>query len=126
MSRFSDIDLDFLRNPFTNDVNILTNTDSIKRSVRNLVLYNFFEKPFKPRFGGDTKSKLFENANALTAIDVQEQIISVLSQSEPRVVLNDVIVIPNIDENGFVVTIDFTAVNSPQPIILEFSLERAR
>jgi len=126
MSRFSDIDLDFLRNPFTNDVNILTNTDSIKRSVRNLVLYNFFEKPFKPRFGGDTKSKLFENANALTAIDVQEQIISVISQSEPRVVLNDVVVIPNIDENGFVVTIDFTAVNSPQPIILEFSLERAR
>ena len=126
MSRFSDIDLDFLRNPFTNDVNILTNTDSIKRSVRNLVLYNFFEKPFKPRFGGDTKSKLFENANALTAIDVQEQIISVISQSEPRVVLNDVVVIPNIDENGFVVTIDFTAVNSPQPIILEVSLERAR
>jgi|TARA_B100000900_G_C20202603_1_gene562505 phage baseplate assembly protein W len=126
MSRFSDIDLNFEKNPFTNDVNVLTNTDGIKRSVRNLVLYNFFEKPFKPRFGGNTKAKLFENANALTAIDVQEQIENVINESEPRVSLNDVIVIPNIDQNGFNVSINFTPINTVQPVILQFALERAR
>ena len=72
MSRFSDIDLNFEKNPFTNDVNVLTNTDGIKRSVRNLVLYNFFENHSSPDLAEIQKPN-FENANALTAIDVPEQ-----------------------------------------------------
>ena len=63
MSRFSDLDLDFTLNPISKDVNILRDNEAIKRSVRNIVLYNFLEKPFKPTFGGNVTAQLFENVN---------------------------------------------------------------
>ena len=59
--RFSDIDLNFEINPLTKDVNILKNEDTVKRSVRNIVLTNFGEKKFQPFFGGNVLAQLFEN-----------------------------------------------------------------
>jgi len=37
---YRDIDLDFARNPVTNDVNVVEDVIAVKRSVRNLVLTN--------------------------------------------------------------------------------------
>ena len=48
---FRDIDLDFNRNPVTNDINVVENVIAIKRAVKNLVLTNFYERPFQPELG---------------------------------------------------------------------------
>ena len=57
---FKDFDLTFRRNPITNDVNTLSNEGAIKESVKNIVRYNFYEKPFLPNFGGNITGALFD------------------------------------------------------------------
>ena len=126
MSRFTDIDLNFTRNPITNDVNILRDSEAVRRSVRNIVLYNFLEKPFSPTFGGNVRGKLFENINSITALRIKGEIEKAIIDNEPRVSLRGVKVSPNLDRNAFDVTIVFNVNNNPAPVKVEISLERIR
>ena len=59
--KFRDIDLDFQRNFVTNDVNVVEDVIAIKRSVKNLVQTNFYERPFHPELGCGVRQLLFEN-----------------------------------------------------------------
>jgi len=45
---FRDFSLTFEKNAVTNDVLSLKNEAAIKASVKNIIMYNFFEKPFDP------------------------------------------------------------------------------
>jgi|TARA_R100000426_G_scaffold47982_1_gene35632 phage baseplate assembly protein W len=126
MNRFLDLDLNFMKNPISNDVNILKDVDAVKRSVRNIVLYNFGEKKFNPIFGGNVVAKLFESLDPMTAQSLKDSISRSIVQNEPRAFLNDVSVRPNLDRNAFDVSILFTVRNDPQPIKLDLSLERIR
>ena len=56
---YKDLDLDFGRNVVTNDVNKLTGVEAVKRSVRNLIQTNHFERPFHPELGGNVRALLF-------------------------------------------------------------------
>ena len=56
---YKDLDLDFSRNIVTNDVNKLTDVEAVKRSVRNLINTNHYERPFHPEIGSDVRSMLF-------------------------------------------------------------------
>jgi|TARA_E500000318_G_C3564658_1_gene215126 phage baseplate assembly protein W len=126
MSRFSDIDLNFTKNPITNDVNILRDSEAVRRSVRNIVLYNFLEKPFSPTFGGNVRGKLFENINSITALRIKGEIEKAIIDNEPRASLRGVKVSPDLDRNAFDVTIVFNVNNNPAPVKVEISLERIR
>jgi|TARA_A100001391_G_scaffold199019_1_gene181445 phage baseplate assembly protein W len=126
MSRFSDIDLNFTKNPITNDVNILRDNEAVRRSVRNIVLYNFLEKPFSPTFGGNVRGKLFENINSITALRIKGEIEKAIIDNEPRASLRGVKVAPDLDRNAFDVTIIFNVNNNPAPVKVEISLERIR
>ena len=126
MSRFSDIDLNFTKNPITKDVNILRDNEAVRRSVRNIVLYNFLEKPFSPTFGGNVRRKLFENINSITALRIKGEIEKAVIDNEPRASLRGVKVSPNLDKNAFDVTIVFNVNNNPAPVKVEISLERIR
>ena len=57
---YKDLDLDFGRNPVTNDVNKLTDVEAVKRSVRNLINTNHYERPFHPEIGSGIRGLLFE------------------------------------------------------------------
>ena len=57
---FKDFDLTFSRNPVTNDVNTIKIEVAIKEAVKNIVRYNFYEKPFLPNYGGNITGALFE------------------------------------------------------------------
>ena len=54
------LDLDFTRNAVTNDVNVVEDVIAVKRSVRNLVQTNFYERPFNPELGCGVRELLFE------------------------------------------------------------------
>ena len=86
---YKDLDLDFGRNVVTNDVNKLTDVESVKRSVRNLINTNHFERPFHPEIGGNVRALLFENMTPLTALNLQRKIEEVLSNFEPRATFVD-------------------------------------
>ena len=82
--QYRDLDLFFAKRSRDKDVNVLSNVTAIKRSVRNLVLTNFYEKPFHPEIGSGVRELLFENANPLTSIAISQAITDVINNYEPR------------------------------------------
>jgi len=126
MARFVDLDLDFTRNPITNDVSLKFNDEAVKRSIRNIVLTNTGEKPYIPEFGGNVKASLFENFTPITVVTLKGQLETAIRNFEPRANLLKVEVIDRIDSNELIVSIVFSILNSPDPITLEVPLERIR
>jgi len=83
---FRDFDLTFRKNPITNDVNTLKNEVAIKEAVKNIVRYNFYEKPFLPNYGGNITGALFELYAEGESSLIESQIKNIINLYEPRVV----------------------------------------
>jgi len=123
---FSDLNLNFTKNPATKDVARLTDVEAVKRSVRNLVLTNRFERPFHPEIGSSVRELLFENISPLTAVLLKDRIAEVINNFEPRAGLVDVNVNDQPDRNEYVVTVSFYVLNSPEPTDVTVYLQRLR
>ena len=123
---YKDLDLDFGRNTVTNDVNKLTDVEAVKRSVRNLINTNHFERPFHPEIGGNVRALLFENMTPLTALNLQRKIEEVLANFEPRAKITQIMADPDIDRNAYRLTIKFYVIGVQNPITVETFLERLR
>ena len=123
---YKDLDLDFGRNTVTNDVNKLTDVEAVKRSVRNLINTNHFERPFHPEIGGNVRALLFENMTPLTALNLQRKIEEVLNNFEPRAKITQILADPDIDRNGYKLEIKFYVIGIQNPITVETFLERLR
>ena len=82
---FKDFCLTFEKNAVTNDILALKDAAAIKESVKNIVLYNFYEKPFDPFFGGNIIGLLFENSTPTMALEVENRIEQSIEIHEPRV-----------------------------------------
>ena len=89
---FRDFSLTFEKNAVTNDILSLKNEAAIKESVKNIVLYNFYEKPFDPFFGGNVIGFLFENSTPTLALEVKNRIERSIEIHEPRVTAVSVVV----------------------------------
>jgi len=123
---YKDLDLDFGRNTVTNDVNKLTDVESVKRSVRNLINTNHFERPFHPEIGGNVRALLFEPMTPLTALNLQRKVEEVLNNFEPRAKITQILADPDIDRNGYRLEIKFYVIGIQNPITVETFLERLR
>ena len=123
---YSDLDLDFIAHPMTGDIVRKKGTEAIKRSIRNLILTNFYDRPFRPGIGSNAQKLLFENANHLTANFLVDAIKETINRFEPRVQLLRVDVIFDEDNNGYNATIVYSMVNRPEPIVTTLFLERLR
>ena len=121
--KFRDIDLDFGRNIVTNDVNVVEDVIAVKRSVRNLLSTNNYERPFKPGLGVDLRGMLFELNSTPTDV-LKDDIVELIEKFEPRVnVLN---IGTTFRGNTLNVTLEFAVINDPRPQELTLSLERVR
>ena len=123
---YKDLDLDFGRNTVTNDVNKLTDVEAVKRSVRNLINTNHFERPFHPEIGGNVRALLFEPMTPLTSLNLQRKIEEVLNNFEPRAKITQILADPDIDRNGYRLEIKFYVIGIQNPITVETFLERLR
>ncbi len=123
---FRDIDLDFERNTVTNDVNVVEDVIAIKRSVRNLVQTNYYERPFQPELGCGIRELLFEPFTPMTKVFLQRKIEEVLVNHEPRIQLQNVAVDDDQDRNRLVVDIYFYIVGVPGPQTVSTFLQRVR
>jgi len=115
--QYRDLDLFFSKNQGNGDVNKITGVEAVKRSIRNLVLLNFYEKPFNPEIGSDVRYLLFENMSPLTSVVLAEAIEDVIEDFEPRARLISVRAFPNLDRNEYEVTIEFFVVNTPTELV---------
>lgn len=96
------------------------------RSLRNLILTNHYERPFQPNVGSNVQKMLFEPVGPLTANYLQKEISDTIQNYEPRVQLDSVIVQMNPDQNSYTATITFYIQNQPNPVTINFLLERIR
>ena len=62
---FKDLDLNFTAHPILKDINKHVNEYAVINSVKNLVLTNFYERPFRPELGSNIRRMLFENVDNL-------------------------------------------------------------
>lgn len=123
---YTDLDLDFFKHPHTNDVTKKTGSEAIKRSIRNLIFTNYYERPFQPTVGSSVSAMLFENATVTTENFLKDAIKACINNFEPRVKLDDVIVNVDNDRNGFNVTLKYTILTRELPVVTTLFLERIR
>ena len=123
---FRDIPMSFNVHPVTGNMKLVANAESIKQSVKNIVLTNFYERPYQPELGGNVLAQLFENMSPITEYNVTQNIKRALENNEPRAVIEDIITTPVEDQNTLRVTIKFSVRNIPEPIEVDVLLERIR
>ena len=126
IKQYRDLDL-FFSKKSNKDVNKVTDIESVKRSVRNLILLNSYEKPFHPEIAGDVRGLLFELMTPLTSAVIARKIQDVIENFEPRARLTGVQAVPDFDRNAYEVTIYFYVVNAPTELVeVTQLLERLR
>ena len=122
---FRDFSLTFEKNAVTNDILSLKNEAAIKEAVKNIVLYNFYEKPFDPFFGGNVVGLLFENASPTMAADLQSRIADTINIHEPRVAHLETKVKWEEDRNQLDVSIRYVILGIPPKVdSLELALKQ--
>ena len=125
--QYKDLDLFFGTKQASNDINKVTDIQAVKRSVRNLVLLNHYEKPFHPEIGSGVRDILFEPMTPLTSHSLAVEIEDVIENFEPRAKLVGVRALPNLDRNEYEVSVEFYVVNAPTELVdLTIFLERLR
>ena len=126
VKQYRDLDLFFSRKS-NKDVNKVTDIEAVKRSVRNLVLLNSYEKPFHPEIAGDVRALLFENMTPLTSAVIARKVQDVIENFEPRARLTGVNATPNFDRNAYELSVYFYVVNAPTELVeVDALLERLR
>ena len=125
--KYVDLDLFFGRKSSNSDIQDLTNIKAVKRSVRNLILTNHYEKPFHPEIAGGIRGLLFELMSPFTAQQIAKKVEDVINNFEPRARLVAVRANPDLDRNAYDVTVEFYVVNAPTELVdLTVMLERLR
>ena len=123
---YIDLDLDFTRHPVTNDVVKITDVEAVKRSVKNLINTQFYERPFHPELGCGVRDMLFENYTPMTGIFMRRKIEEVLSNYEPRASLSSIQVNEQMDRSAIDVVVNFYVLNLPNPVSVTTTLQRIR
>ena len=125
--QYTDLDLFFGRKTSDNDVRKVTDAQAVKRSIRNLVQLNTYEKPFHPEISGGVRELLFEPMSPIVAAVIARKIEDVITNFEPRARLVSVRSIPDLDRNAYEVSVEFYIVNAPTELVdLSIMLERLR
>ena len=125
--QYKDLDLFFDKKNVSKDITKITDIAAVKRSIRNLVLTNHYEKPFHPEIGSGVRDMLFEPMSTLTAHVLTKKIEDVIENFEPRAKIVGVSAQPNLDRNEYQVTINFFILNAPTELVdLTLFLERLR
>ena len=125
--KYVDLDLFFGRKNSNSDVQDITNIKAVKRSIRNLILTNHYEKPFHPEIGSGVRDMLFENMTPITAHILARKVEDVINNFEPRARLVGVRAEPDLDKNLYEITIEFYVINQPTELVdLTVMLERLR
>ena len=123
---WADLNLKLTLHPIRKDIIPLRDDEAIKNSVKNLVLTNFFERPFQPQVGANLRGLLFEPADALTKYELSDGIKQVLIDYEPRIRVNRVGIEDQSDRNAYRITVHFQIIEMDLNTEVEIVLQRLR
>ena len=123
---FRDLDLNFTIHPVRKDINVHKNEYAVINSIKNLILTNHYERPFQPEIGSNIRRLLFEPVDSVTAAQIEREIAESINNFEPRAQISTVTAVGSPDENGYKIDLVFFIINNPNPISINFFLERIR
>lgn len=123
---FRDLDLNFIKHPINNDVSQLLDANAVKRALKNLILLEKGDKPFHPEINAGISEAFFENMGAIQSDQLKSKINSIIEKYEPRVLLTNLIVKPNLDGNDITVDFYFVIKNLQTPVSFSLVLSRNR
>ena len=113
---YKDLNLNFSINPVTSDVTTVTDVNAVKRSVRNLLITNHYDRPFHPEIGSNVQALLFENFGPITGNQLARQIEELIANFEPRARVESVECFPLPNTNTYDVRVYFYVENLPAEI----------
>lgn len=124
--QYTDLNLSLAIHPIKKDIIPLVNADAINQSLKALILTKHYERPFHPEIGCIVTSLLFEPVNAMTSALIQRSIQDVITNFEPRVLVQQILVDVRPDQNSYSVQVVYSIKNNPNPLVFTTFLERAR
>ena len=122
---YSDLDLTFAIKG-NNDVFKKNDAAAVKQAVKNLLLTNFGEKPFSPRFGGNLNAFLFNLDTEFDELEIEDNVAQAIANFEPRAILRRVRATLLPDQNSVNVKVVFQVVNVQETQELSINLARLR
>jgi phage baseplate assembly protein W len=125
-ARYKDFYINFDAHPVRKDLFVLEDTDSIKNAIKNILFTDPGERFFAPYFGGGIRASLFENIDINTAYMIRKQVEMSIENFEPRAQIIQVIVTPYEDQNAYAITVVFSTINNPDPVVFNTMLTRVR
>lgn len=113
---YSDIDLSLNANIISEeglgDIYKKTDAAAVKQAIKNLLMTNRFEKPYRPAFGANLGSKLFELIDETSGNEVIDLIKATIERYEPRAKILNIRVFSNPDNYSLSVTLEFRIINT--------------
>jgi len=124
--QYTDLDLAFKAHPVTGDIVKTKDINAIIGAVKNLIYTNFYERPFQPQIGSNLRRLLFDPIDSFTTNSIATDLRNTITNYEPRVQIEAIDVSPDYENNGYNVSLTFFIQNDPEPIQINFYLERVR
>lgn len=104
---FSDFLTNLTIHPITGNLARVTNSDSIKQAIKNIVLTNYGERPYQPTIGGNVKASLFNFSDPFEQLQLKNSIEQTIFNNDNRIAGLTVILNPDPDNNQIFVTVTF-------------------
>lgn len=123
---FRDLDLTLKLHPIRKDIVPLKDDNAVRNALKNLVMTNFFERPFQPSLGANLRGLLFEPADAITRLAMKDNIERVISAEEPRVRLLDMEIVDIAERNAYRITLKYLIKENNREQDVEIVLRRLR
>ena len=124
--QWRDLDLSLVLHPIRKDIIPLKDDRAIRNAVKNLLLTNFYERPFNHSIGANLRALLFEPADAITRMAIKDNIERTLTEHEPRIKILDINVQDLRDENAYSIFVSFLIKEFDREEDVEIVLRRIR
>lgn len=122
---YKDIDLTFAARP-SGDVYKKVDAAAVRQAVKNVLLTNPGEKPFRPSFGAGLNALIFELADDEAEQEIDEVIRNAIANYEPRARVLDTLIDVQPDRNSIKIQVQFQVLNTEETVVLETTLVRLR
>jgi phage baseplate assembly protein W len=123
---FSDIDMDLAKDPLTKDVVSVTGEDVVRQSLKNLLQFKRYEKPFHPEIESGITDLLFEPVSPIIMIQMKRKITELIQTYERRVRAVQVEIYDLMDENSYRIDVQFQVQNKVEVFRATVIVERIR
>lgn len=121
---------DFLSNlnphPVSGDITRFVNEQAVIRSIKNLIMTNRGERLYQPTVGSNIRKMLFEPMGSAAGTEIASLIRETIEQHETRAKLLDIQVLPQYEQNRYVVNITIIIINKSDPVNFNITLTRVR